>query len=296
MIIKEFIFFYKGSKNYIVHVGPAMTLWFSLMVLLKQLLKISDTTIFQLIGLIMIMLAVYMYTKIKLDYMITDFNIFDGKVLKDIEIFKYSLESLIHGKTFNLKTLLHGYIHRFEEFLLSNPDLSGKYQKLKDDPFLNKKISQKSTISIYSIIYLTYSYHIEKSIEHSADICLNMCYFLINKMKNPAYAIYLLSEMKVKTHRQLYYKYLLMEQIKEYLISKITYSSNKESIKHVEIGSVILYNIYCTLFRLKIYDATSIQIEYFDNFKSTVTTKKSTENFLKNGESKIGRASCRERV
>ena len=187
--IFKFIFFYKGSKNYIVHVGPAMTLWFSLMVLLKQLLKISDTTIFQLIGLIMIMLAVYMYTKIKLDYMITDFNIFDGKVLKDIEIFKYSLESLIHGKTFNLKTLLHGYIHRFEEFLLSNPDLSGKYQKLKDDPFLNKKISQKSTISIYSIIYLIYSYHIEKSIEHSADICLNMCYFLINKMKNPAYAM-----------------------------------------------------------------------------------------------------------
>ena len=98
-----------------------------------------------------------------------------------------------------------------------------------------------------------------------------MCYFLINRLKNPTYAIYLLSEIKVKTHRQLYYKYLLMEQIKDYLISKIIYSSNKESIKHVEIGSVILYNIYCNLFKLKIYDATSIQIDYFDNFKSTVT-------------------------
>ena len=261
-----------------------MTLWISLMILLKQLLKIHDTTLFQIIGLIMISVAVYIYNKIKLNYMISDFNIFDGKVLKDIEIFKYSLESLIIAKSFDLKTLLYGYIHRFEEFLLSNPDLSGKYQKLKDDIFLNKKISQKSTISIYSIIYLTYSYHIEKSIEHSADICINMCYFLINKLKNPTYAIFLLSEMKVKTHRQLYYKYLLMEEIKDYLISKITYSSNKDSIKHVEIGSVILYNIYCNLFRIKIYDATSIQIEYFDNFKSTVTTKKSTENFLKSGE------------
>ena len=280
----KFVFFYKSIKNYIIYVGPAMTSWFSLMVLLKQLLKINDTTIFQLIGLIMIMFAIYIYIQIKLNYMITDFNIFDGKVLKDIEIFKYSLESLITSKTFNLKTLLYGYIHRFEEFLLSNPDLSGKYQKLKDDTFLNKKIPQKAAISIYSIIYLTYSYHIEKSIEHSADICLNMCYFLINKMKNPTYAIFLLSEMKVKTHRQLYYKYLLMEQIKDHLISKIIYSSNKESIKHVEIGSVILYNIYCNLFRLKIYDATSIQIDYFDNFKSSVTTKKSTENFLKNGE------------
>ena len=280
----KFIFFYDSTKNFIVYAGAPMTLWFSLMILLKQLLEIHNTTIFQIIGLLMIVFSIYIYINIKLSYMISDFNIFDGKVLKDIEIFKYSLESLIIGKSFDLKTLLYGYIHRFEEFLLSNPDLSGKYQKLKDDIFLNKKIQQKSTISIYAIIYLTYSYHIEKSIEHSADICLNMCYFLINKLKNPAYAIFLLSEMKVKTHRQLYYKYLLMEQIKEYLINKITYSSNKESIKHVEIGSVILYNIYCNLFRLKIYDATSIQIDYFENFKSNVTTKKATENFLKNGE------------
>ena len=47
---------------------------------------------------------------------------------------------------------------------MSNPDLSSKYQKLKDDIYLNKKITQKSTISIYAIIYITYSYHIEKSI------------------------------------------------------------------------------------------------------------------------------------
>lgn len=167
---------------------------------------------------------------------------------------------------------------------MSNPDFSGKYQKLKEDVYLNKKISQKSIISVFSIIYLTYSYHIEKSIEHSVEICINKCYFLINKMKNPTYAIYLCSEIKAKTHRQLYYKFLLMEQIKEYLINKIVYSSNKESIKHVELGNVILYNVYCNLFRLKIYDATSLQIEYFDNFKSSVTTKKSTENFLKNGE------------
>ena len=111
-----------------------------------------------------------------------------------------------------------------------------------------------------------------------------MCYFLFNKMKNPTYVINLLSELKVKTHLQLYYKYILMEQIKEYLIEKINFSTNKESIKHVEIGSVILYNIYSVLFKLKIYDATSFQIEYFDNFKSSNTTKKLTENFLKNGE------------
>ena len=282
--VYKFVFFYNAIKNNIIYLGSFNLAWFSLIILLKQLLDIYDITIFLLIGIAMIMVAIFSYIRIKLSYMISDFNIFDGKVLKDIEIYKYSLESLINNMTFESRTLLHGYIHRFEEFLLSNPDLSGKYQKLKEDIYLNKKISVKSTISVFAIIYLTYSYHIEKSIEHSAEIAINMCNFLINKMKNPTYAIFLCSEIKVKTHRQLYYKFILMEQIKEYLINKITYSSNKESIKHVEIGSVILYNIYCTLFRLKIYDATSNQIEYFDNFKSTVTTKKSTENFLKNGE------------
>ena len=279
------IFFYDEFKNFLVYSFPPIILWFSLMILIKLLINIHDTTIFQFVGICIILVAIYAYHKIKENYMISDFNIFDGKVLKDIEMFKYSLEKLTYDSgNYDNKILMHGYIHRFEEFLMSNPDLSSKYQKLKNDIFLNKKITQKSTISIYAIIYITYSYHIEKSIENNVDICINMCYFLFNKMKNPTYVIYLLSELKVKTHRQLYYKYLLMEQIKEYLINKINFSSNKESIKHVEIGSVILYNIYSTLFKLKIYDATSCQIEYFEIFKSSNTTKKSTENFLKSGE------------
>ena len=282
--IYKFVFFYDVIKNNIIYLGSFILSWFCLIILLKQVLDIYDVTIFLIIGILMIIVAIFSYNRIKLSYMISNFNIFDGKFLKDIEIYKYSLESLINNMNFESRTLLHGYIHRFEEFLLSNPDLSGKYQKLKEDTYLKKKLTQKSTISVFAIIYLTYSYHIEKSIVHSAEIAINMCYFLINKMKNPTYAIFLCSEMKVKTHRQLYYKFILMEQIKEHLINKISYSSNKESIKHVEIGSIILYNIYCTLFKLKIYDAASNQIEYFDNFKSTVTTKKSTENVLKNGE------------
>jgi len=282
--IFKFVFFYNNTKNYIIYLCSSLLVWYNLMILLKQVLEIYDITAFQVIGTIIIILIIISYFKIKLSYMIYEYNIFDGKELKNIEIYKYTLESLINNRKFEAQTSLNGYITRFEEFLLSNPDLSGKYQKLIEDIYLNKKISQKSIISVFAIIYLTYSYHIEKSIEHSVEICINKCYFLINKMKNPTYAIYLCSEIKAKTHRQLYYKFLLMEQIKEHLINKIVYSSNKESIKHVELGNIILYNVYCNLFRLKIYDATSIQIEYFDNFKSSVTTKKSNENFLKNGE------------
>ena len=288
------IFFYNEFKNFLIYSIPPVVLWFSLMILIKLLLKIYDTTIFQFLGILVILVSIYAYHKIKENYMISKFNIFDGKILKDIEMFKYSLEKLTYDSgNYSDKILMNGYIHRFEEFIISNPDLSSKYQKLKNDIFLNKKITQKSTISIYAIIYLTYSYHIEKSIEHNVDICLNMCYFLFNRMKNPTYVIYLLSELKVKSHRQLYYKYLLMEQIKDYLINKINFSSNKESIKHVEIGSVILYNIYSVLFKLKIYDATSCQIEYFDNFKSSNTTRKSTENFLKSGEDIL---TCKKKI
>ena len=279
------IFFYDEFKNFLVYSFPPISFWFSLMILIKLLINIYDTIIFQCIGIIIILIAIYAYHKTKNNYMISEFNIFDGKDLKDIEMFKYSIEKLSYDiDNYNVKILMNGYIHRFEEFLMSNPDLSSKYQKLKNDFFLNKKINQKETISIYAIIYIIYSYHMEKSIENNVDICLNMCYFLFNKMKNPTYVIYLVSELKVKTHLQLYYKYILMEQIKEYLIEKINFSTNKESIKHVEIGSVILYNIYSVLFKLKIYDATSFQIEYFDNFKSSNTTKKLTENFLKNEE------------
>ena len=161
------IFFYDEFKNFLVYSFPPISFWFSLMILIKLLINIYDTTIFQCIGIIIILIAIYSYHKTKNNYMISEFNIFDGKVLKDIEMFKYSIEKLSYDiDNYNVKILMNGYIHRFEEFLMSNPDLSSKYQKLKNDFFLNKKINQKETISIYAIIYIIYSYHIEKSIEN----------------------------------------------------------------------------------------------------------------------------------
>ena len=76
-----------------------------------------------------------------------------------------------------------------------------------------------------------------------------------------------------------------MEEIKDYLISKLNNSTyHYDSISKVEIGSVILYNIYTDLFKIKIYDAACNQNDYFDIIKNTVTTVKTTENFLKISE------------
>jgi hypothetical protein len=75
-----------------------------------------------------------------------------------------------------------------------------------------------------------------------------------------------------------------MEEIKHYLINNLMKNKNKLSLRHVQISSVILYNQYIDLFKMKIYDATCSQIEYFDLLKNTTTTAKTTRNFLKIGE------------
>ena len=148
---------------------------------------------------------------------------------------------------------------------------------------MRKKFNSANALPVLSIIFIIYDHHLDKSFLKN-DIVLNMCYFLMNKIKNPTYTISLCSKLKVNSHKHLYFKYILMEEIKEHMVNKLSKSNNKESIKHVQIGSVILYNIYMDLFKIKIYDAACNQIEYFDVLKNNVSTPKTTENFLKLGE------------
>ena len=128
-----------------------------------------------------------------------------------------------------------------------------------------------------------YLHHLEKA-EEKIDIALNMCYFVINRIDNAAYAISICSNLKVEGYKHLYFKYMLMEAIKEYLINRLAKTTNRELVRNIQIGSVVLYNIYIELFKIKIFEATSNQIEYFDHLKNSVTTSKTTENFLKIGE------------
>ena len=113
---------------------------------------------------------------------------------------------------------------------------------------------------------------------------IHMCYFLINNLNNPTYSMFLCSKLKNEEHKCLFYKFLLIEDIKKYLIFQLNKNSNKESIKHVEIGSVILYYLYMYLFKLKIYDAICNQIDYFDLLKNNIYTNKMVQNFLKSGK------------
>ena len=277
------VFFQDQRMNLMVHFGWLFTAWFALGIFIKTLCKISDITIFMILGWIILGIIYYFILKFREEYLITDFNIFEAKEIKEIELYKETLLNLLFENSFKSKIYLTGFIKKFEENLKTMPELNERYKKLTNDEYLRKRLNKDTTLPIYAIIYLVYEYHI-KHAELKLDVALNMCYFLINKLKNPTYAIELCSSLTMEGYKHLYFKFMLMEGIKEYLVNKIDKSNDRTSVKHVQISSVILYNIYITMFKLKIYDATTSQIDYFDILKSSVTTAKSTQSFLKQGE------------
>ena len=277
------VLFHDERMNLIVHFGWVFTAWFSLVITIKTALDIEDSTIFVIFGWLMIGIIYYYIILSNNEYYVTDFNILEAKEIKEVEIFKERLLNLLDDGSLRAKTILIGYIRRFEEMLSTYPELKEKYDKITKDKYLNQKLNPFTVIPIYAIIFIVYEHHIDKT-EHKIDMALNMCYFLINRLKNAAYAIQLCSQLKVEEYKHLYFKYMLMEAIKEYLVNKISKSTNTESVKHVQIGSVILYNIYNDMFKIKIYEATSNQIDYFEHLKNSVTTSKTTESFLKLGE------------
>ena len=277
------VLFHDERMNLIVHFGWVFTAWFSLVISIKTILNIEDSTVFILFGWLMIGIIYHRLILENNDYYVTDFNILEAKEIKEIEIFKERILNLLDDSSLRAKTILIGYIRRFEEMLGTFPELKEKYEKITNDKYLNQKLNPYTVIPVYAIIFIVYAYHIEKA-EHKIDMALNMSYFLINRLKNPTYAIQLCSQLKVDNYKHLYFKYMLMEAIKEYLVNKISKSTNRESVKHVQIGSVILYNVYNDMFKLKIFEASSNQIEYFDHLKNSVTTSKTTEKFLQIGE------------
>ena len=107
---------------------------------------------------------------------------------------------------------------------------------------------------------------------------------MINKCKNLSLAVHLATKLNTNNHMHAYYKYVLLEEIKTYLINKLNKSRKKLTMKNVHLSSVILYSQLLDLFKIEIYDATCSQIEYFDILKNNISTEKTTENFLKTGE------------
>ena len=277
------VFYYNKRINIIIHFSWFFDTWFSVCMLLKICFELNDITLFVLFGLILIII-VFIYQTIYSYYKrLTQLDLFSEKRLVYIERFNYELIDLYNSTQKDDKLLLNGIIKKFEDYIISNPEFNDIFNKIKNDIYLRKKFYSFNELSMLAAIFTIYSYYLEKS-EIKTDITLHMCYFLINKLKNPTFAIYLISKLKNNNHTQLYHKYVLMEKIKDYLVFKLKRKSFKNSINNVQMGKVILYYQYLDLFKLKIYDATCNQIDYFDILRNNVNTWKITENFLETGE------------
>ena len=282
-----FVLYYNKILNYFIVFSWAFIFWFNITLILKHYLDISDIILFVLIGWIVLIIILYFLGEYKIEYYLTEANVLEAKTIKEIEIFTSQLLLIVSDNSMKAKTLLTGLLQSLKDFFQNNPELYEKYEKFET----NKKIIQKFggpeniTCRVYCIIYLIYDYYLNKS-DLKNDILILFCYFLSNKLKNLTLSIYYCSKIKLTGHKYWYLKFLLMEDIKDYLIEKFAKNSNnKETIKHVQMGSVILYNSYIDSFKLKIYDAACNQIDYFDILKNTTTSPKSTKNFLRIGES-----------
>ena len=287
------VYYYNNVINCINHFGWYISTSYSLCIILKTLLNFNGVSNFILFGWIIIIISVYKAEKIKEYVLITENNIFEFKDVKSIEMYTNILLTNLSNKNNNRsKILILGIIKNFKESLKNNPELNYHFSKLLEDTNLTKKINTEDDLPILSIIYILYSYYSEKFTKKE-EITLHMCYFLINKFNNPTYAMLLCSRLKIEGIKGLFYKYCLSEDIKEYLIFKLKKNKNSESIKHIQIGCVILYYLYTDLFKIKIYDATTNQIDYFELLKNNLTTNKTTENFLKSSESIL---KCRKEI
>ena len=275
------VYYYNKSINEINKYGWYISTWFVFCIIVKELFHIKNCSIIIIIGSIIIIRLFYKYDKMNNNLLITQMNIFELKSIKLIEVYKNILLNMKNSPIF--QALKFGIINNFEDFLNNNPEINNHYQKISSNQNLIKKFNNYKDLSVLYILYIIYLYYLSKS-SFKEDIIFNMSYFLINEFNNPVYAMFLCSTIKSEGYKTLFYKYILMEDIKEYLNFKINNKSHKESIKHIQIGKVILFYLYIDLFRAKIYDALCNQIDYFDILKNKITTHKMTQDFLKYGE------------
>jgi hypothetical protein len=282
--VYQIVFFYNPIMNAVFLYGWVFISWFSTVFILKSIVELQDTAIFLICGWVVFISLIYIMQELREEYILTDLNILEAKALKEIEMFTYKIYGLMDDLSPKNKIMLIGIIHRFEESIQFNEELKDKYEKMNSNFSLKKKNAKGVAFTILRIIYVVYEHHLEKSLLKN-DLLLIMAYNLINKFRNVICAVYVCSKVKAVTHKQLYLKYLMMEEVKTDQINKLQKSNNKESVKHIQIGSVILYNTYIDVFRSKIFDAVSNQMEYFETLRSNITTPKTTENFLSIGQS-----------
>ena len=277
------VYFYNNNINLLHNFGWYYSSWLSICVLFKNITNTKDMTLFLIVGFILIIVAGIFDKKYKIFKLLTEFNILAKNNLKDIEIYGTLLFQLTQKNDPKSNTLLAGIIKNSEECLKNNPEINFVYSKFVNKADEHKLFNSVKEQKVLCLVGVTYVNNEEKY-KNKANISLNRSYFVLNKLKNPALALFIATKIIPSTHKEAYYKYVLLEEIKAFIINKIRKPRNKLSMKNIQFSSVILYSQLVDLFKIEIYDATCSQIEYFDILRNNITTEKAAENLLKTGD------------
>ena len=284
LYIYKNIFFYDEIMNCVIHLGSFLSSWFCLIILIRDIFDLNKLSIFVLFGWIIIISANIKLFQVSSNKIILKTNIFQLNKLKDLEMLINSILKLIHSPNSSNKTVIYGFYYQFKEFLTSNNELKEKYDSLANSKFLKDMYNDSLVLNGYYIIYIIYEYYLTGDKLNNNLLNIHFCYFLINYLKNTVSAIYQCSKIKSESFKIFYYKYILAENIKDYLV-EITESNNKKlSPKNVQFSTVILYYLYQNLLKIKITEITEVYINYYVYFKNFTFGSKSSLGFLKEGE------------
>ena len=278
------VYFYNSNINILHHFGWYYSTWLSVCVLFKLITDTKDMTLFLVIGFVIIIICSIFNKKYNEFKLLTEFNILGENRIKDMEIYSNLLFQLSRQNDPKSNTLFAGIIKRSEDYLRNNQEINYIYNQFISKGEEIKAFNSIKEKKVMSLLGALYAINGEKA-KINPSISLNRCYFLIKIPKNISSALFVASKIIPNTHIEAFYKYVLLEDIKEYLINKMKKPRKKPSIKSLQFSNVFLYNQLVDLFKIEIYDATCSQIEYFDILKNNITTEKVAENLLKTGES-----------
>ena len=280
--MRKKVYFYEKRLNFLYFTGWSYICWFSLSLLLQEFFNLKQSLFFVIIGWLLIFLLNYYIINLHGEEILTETNIFEAKTAKEIELFISNFFNIMNDITHHSQLLLSGLVYTIGEIFETNPEILEKYEKFKNNKILIKKFGGKGNIvfDVYSIVYVIYEYLLEKS-KLKVDALFLMSYFCINKLHNYSLAISICTKNKIIGYLNHYNKFCLMEDIKQCLIkSSNSELKSNESIRHIDIGSVILYSKLIDILKIKIYDATCNQVDYIDILRNSTTSLKATRHFI----------------
>ena len=279
------VYYYNYYVNLFYLCAYSYLSWISFSLLIAASFKFTDLTLFIFVGCFILTFLSIIIEKYRLEYYLFYVNVYKANSIKELEIFISGIEELSQLSEKKDKIAVSGIINTFEDYFNSNLDNKDNYYSLIENNEMQNKFGKNGMLlKIYAIIYSIYYTFIEKS-NMKEDVLIRFCYFLMNKLKNFGYCSYLCIKMKFIHYKQIYLKYNLMEEIKEYLL-EVLYNNivKKDSYYHVEVTKVILYYKYIEDLKLKIFDAASNQVDYFDILRTNTDININSSNkFLKIG-------------